>query len=245
MTIRNITLRTDELAPVLLRRPFEQAMTREKTPAVTQDGQPIHYAEAIVPGLVTGRFSFEPMLGSVRLRVLGSAPGVGAGVVRLEGRVTMSATYGRGQRMSDRTSHLTITAERVRQTDERPGGRGFLPAELPVAGVLMDARPQNASEPAGRWVADLALDATGAYTVEGLAEFVSMIPVADHLIGATVRPVDLRARYTAPDSMDVNQRNRAELLLSCSGFDTVGAPPSSSSSRRNRVEEPQPEAAPA
>lgn len=243
-SISTVHVRANDLPPVLLRRPFEQALNRDKVPVITPDGQPTYYAEAAVPGKVNGRFDFDPGLGAIRLRVLGGAPSVatdGPAIVRLEGRVTLSATYNRGQRMSDRLSHVTITAEHVRQvTGERPAGRGFLPVDLPVPGVLLDARPMSEAEPGARWVADVALEASSSYVVNGMAELVVAGPVPEDLLGRRIRPVELSARYTLPDTLDVSQRTRAELLLSCAYLEAVegiASPPPAPRGRRG--EEPQ------
>lgn len=237
MAISTVHLRVDDLAPIVLRRPFEMALNRDKVPvADPKTGEPIFYAEAILPGLVPGRFSMEPSVGSVRLRVNGANPGAGT-VVRLDGKVTISATYARGNRMSDRNSHITVTAERVRPVNgERPGGRGFLPAYLPVNGLLVDARPQAENDPQNpRWVADIALEPSSSYVVDGLAEVILAGPVPDGLLGQSVRPVDLRVRYTSPDSVDVSQRSRAELLLSASYLEeAAGATATPTPPTRNR-----------
>lgn len=226
MTIKTILIADG--TPVMLRRGFQPYMTKAGVPVASQHGEPIFIAEGIVPGLIAGRFATDrDRPEQVRIRVAGTNPAIDSGVIRLEGQVTATAWYTARERGSAARSDLTITAERVTRTTDRPIVRGGLPAVLPtdVPCTLLGQTDEG--------LVDVMFDAAGIYAVDGITEvqLPGHNPMVDDLVGQHVRPLGLRGYFIIPDDQDVSARSRSELVLAADGFEAA-APAHTNGSRR-------------
>jgi hypothetical protein len=229
-----MTIRTIHLQPVsvVLRKGFEPHTDANGTPKATKHGEPVFIAEAVVPGRIASRYAIDnDRPDTIRVKVAGHDPGHGAGtIVRLSGRVTLTAWYQPRARGADARSDLTITAERVDLApNDKPAVRGGLEASLPAGLFLGQAADGSV---------DIMLPPADSYVVEGMAELKCTTTLSPDLIGAEVTAVGLRALYVVPDSEDTSARSKAELVLVCTGLERVG-----SSNGRARKSDPTPEPA--
>lgn len=229
MTIRSVQI--NEGLVVVVRRGFEQLTDANGVPQADRDGQPVYAAEVVIPGRLISRFADNDQPDLVRLRVVGHNPGHNAGdVVRLGGKVLLTAWYTPRARGSNARSDVTISAERVEAArGSAPSITGGLECSLP-AGMFLGQD--------GEGVASLMLPPEGVHTVDGLAAIKVASPVPVELVGADVVPVGLRAFFVAPDREDVSQRAKAELILTAVGLERVGA-----TNGRTRKSDPPAEAA--
>lgn len=218
MSIKTVPL--DDLV-VVLRRPFEAYSDGNGSPIADKNGQPQYVAEAVIPGALTSRYNLDDKPDLVRVKIAGTQPSMTApAVVRLIG-ARLTSWYQPRARGSDARSDVTVTVERVEvATGQAPATRGGLPAHL--AGVAAMFLGQNADG-----IADVMIEASGSFVVDGLAEVRCSSTVPLDLIGQTVRLEQLRAFYAAPDREDVSARSKAELVLACTAIVRADAAPTS------------------
>jgi len=210
MTLRTIPLHD---LVVVLRRPFEPLVVDGSPVGDRRTGEPVHVAEAVLPGLVAGRWATDDRPSTVRLKLLGAAPEpMTAGtIVRLHGpRLTVWYTArGRGR---DARSAATVTIDAVALAPGQvPAVRGGLPATTAGVGAMLLGQAGD--------TLDVLFDASGAFAVEGVAEVRCSTTVPAELVAQPVVLVGLRAWFTQPDAEDVGSRSKAELILSCSGVE--------------------------
>lgn len=234
---------TVPLQPIylMLRKPFVQRTQKDKSPIANDHGEAQFMAEAAAPGQV--RFGpGEDFASEVRLRVDGVMPTMPENsiVEVLGGQVT--TWYRRGERGSKTTSGVTIKADTVRLAPPGtvPAYRGGLPAHNDGVGVTILGATYDAQDRM-RGI-DVMFDAVGLFAVSGITELRCETPFDDSLIGKRVAVHDLRVWFTRPDPDDVNQRSKAEMMLSCSHVSSL--PAETSNGRRPKDVQPDPEPAP-
>jgi len=218
--MRTLLIDTDRLGPVMLRE-APRRLERDGDPLANARGEPIFPGRLIVPGGARSTYSDQPSPREVRLKTVGSDRGLRPGVVRLAGRVTLTAWYQRGGRGRDATSELTVSAERIEPAQGRVSTSGWLPVRF------MTPTPTDAP-----LVLDQAPLQDGGFrvyvmlpegSVDGLAEVTSPLSV-EHLIGQYAVP-ELWAKLVVPDREDIGRTSKAELPLMATSWAEAGKVP--------------------
>jgi len=214
MSVRTIPLHD---TVVILRKPFTQMQTSEGAPiGDSKTGEPIYVAEAVIPGLLRGSFSLDDSPTAARIKVVGRDPGHAENsIVRLI-NPKITGWYVPRARGADAKSDVTISAERVEAAPgERPAMRGGLPAHTNgVAATLLDQTHDLTGAPQS---ISVMFDAADVFQVEGVAEIKCPTVISEAMFMQRVELTGLRAYFVIPDSGDVSQRAKAELILACNG----------------------------
>ncbi len=230
MTIRTIPLET---LTVLLRRPFEAYTDANGAPIADKDGEQVFVAEATVGGFLTSAYNLNDRPETVRVRVVGDRPDfpVNSAIRLIEPQAT--AWFVARQRGSDAKSDLTISAKRVEAGDRQDlRMRGGLPAHTAGVGAMFLGQTEDLR-------ADVVFDASGVFTVDGVAEIRLTHQVPASMVGAPIEIEGLTAFYTAPDN--VSDRNRAEIVLAATTIREVSSPmPQFGGGRRKPEPTPEP-----
>lgn len=203
-----------------LRKGFTLLANKEGAPIADRaSGQPVWVGEILVPGHINFGLNDKPAGIAIKI-VGGNDPGIGdMTTIRFEGSTKLTAWYRPRARGVEARSGLTINAERViAAPDKRPLVRGGMPAAAPdVETTFLGQASWNQDSSTGE--CDVMFAPTDIFSVDGNATLVCTTAVGDDLLLADVRPINLRAYFRLPDSEDVSQRAKAELVLACSGFE--------------------------
>lgn len=222
MTVRTIPLQD---LTVIIRKPFER-LEKDNVPlSDPKTGQPIYMAEAACGGLL--RNTFTPLTDQptgVRIKILGRECTFPANTpVKLRGAKLTTWYQGRGQGRGAR-SDVTITVEDVQTSTEAPAMRGGLPAHIGgVDMMLLGQTFRTVDNTQAPDKIDVMFDAAEVFQVEGVAEMFCGQRIPEISYYKKVRPIDLRAYFVVPDSGDVSQRTKSELIMACAAVEEVAA----------------------
>lgn len=218
-----------------LRKGF-QLLAKDGQPIPDREtGKDVWVGEILVPGLVAFGLNDRPE--TINIKVVGGPdPSIGdLTTVRFEGVVKLTAWYSPRARGNAAKSDLTINAERVVAAPDRtPRVRGGMPAACPdVSATFLGQHNYLDADAPGE--CDVVFAPVDIFAVDGNASIVCTNKVPDDLLMADVRPVGLRAFFRIPDSQDVSQRSKSELILACTSFERRVA---ANNGRTNRKPEP-------
>lgn len=227
------TIPLDDIT-VMLRKPFEMLKKDESPVADNKTGQLIYMAQAVCGGLLSN--TFQPLTDQateVRIKILGQEPRFAAGtMVKLTGAQLTTWYVARAQGNAAK-SDVTISCTGVELSNDGPNMVGGLPANTGGIGVTMlyqTFRTQNSTSTPDK--ISISFDPEGVFQVTGVTEAVCTNTVDKALYGKKVRPIGLKAYFIIPDSPDVNQRAKAQLVLACSGVEE--APTAKSNGKHDR-----------
>jgi len=201
--MKTMHLDVDRAGPMVCQEGFRR-LEVAGTVVLSGDGEPIWLARIVVPGVA--RTAYGPAApGLVRLKATGEVPpSIEPGAIRLRGKTTVTRWSTRSGR--DRRSEMTMSAERVEQTDDLPALSGLLPVRWPVSdpAVLIASEPMQDGQ---RHRLTVMLPGV----IDGLAEVVAVAPYTE-LVG---RPVDvvLGAKLIVPEAEDVSAASKAAFAL--------------------------------
>lgn len=218
----------------MLQRGFERLEKNGLPIPDAKTGADVWIATVLVPGAVN--FGLDDHPETVTLKVVGGPnPNLGELTpIRFEGRVMITAWYSK-QRGQGARSDLTINAERVAAAPGiAPRVRGGMPAAAPdISAIFLGQHGYESAERPGE--CDVLFAPNDIMTVKGAGSIACASPVPADLIGADVRPVGLRAYFSAPDAVDVSATRKSRLILACSHFERRVA---TNNGRTNRKPEP-------
>ncbi len=210
---------TDALGPLRLRVAPTVVATRDgEVIPDPRTKQPIYMGELIVPGVSPGRRGPTFPKG-IRVRFLGEAPkGLEDGqIVRLGGKVTVSAWYRPSARRGDNpASEITISPEAMQPTTE-PEKEGVLRRLLPLRSPSPGMLPWtllDVYEPEGAdGLVAMVMTPVDTYGNDGTVEGALNGAPDIGLIGRQVQLVDVRGRIVFPDQRDVGRNLKSELVV--------------------------------